>query len=296
MERVIAGRSPVRHGLCLLGLALGLVAVPFAPAMAAADGKVDVALVLGVDVSWSMDHHEQLIQRDGYAAAFRSKEVVNAIRNGAYGKVAVTYVEWAGATTQITVVPWTVIDGAAAAQRFADALKMQEPMTLRRTSISGAIDFARKELGSSGFTAMRRIIDISGDGPNNDGRSVTAARDEAVKAGITINGLPLMTNTAGSYGGMPPEDLDQYYTDCVIGGGQAFVIPVTSWAQFPKAVRRKLVLELAGTAAPDSVINDAGTENLPVIRVQATAPKATPGCESGEGLWRPRNTPSKPKP
>lgn len=282
MERVLAGPSPVRRGLFLLGLALGLSALPVRPAAAAGE-KVDVALVLGVDVSWSMDRHEQFIERDGYAAAFRSPQVINAILDGAYAKVAVTYVEWAGSATQITVVPWTIIDSAAASKRFADALKMKEPASLRRTSISGAIDYARKELDSSGFSATRRIIDISGDGPNNDGRSVIAARDEAVKAGITINGLPLMTNTADSYGGMPPEDLDQYYTDCVIGGSQAFVIPVNSWAQFPQAVRRKLVLELAG---------DVGAPP-PVIKIQA---KPKPDCDDGERLWQPRQlNPAKPR-
>jgi hypothetical protein len=285
MESVIAGRSPVRRGLCLASLALGFVAGLISPA-AAADQPVDVELVLAVDVSWSMDHEEQLIQRDGYAAAFRSKDVIDAILSGGYSRVAVTYIEWAGETTQITVVPWTLIDSSSAAKRFADALTLQEPVQLRRTSISGALDFARGRFATSGFRGQRRIIDVSGDGPNNEGRMVTSARDETVAAGITINGLPLMTNTSTSSGGFSVEKLDTYYSDCVIGGGQAFMIPVTSWEEFPGAVRRKLVLELAGRGPGEwPVFRDQAGMQPPVVKAEATNPAAGMDCEIGEKLW-----------
>jgi len=287
MGSVIAGRSGVRRGLLgPLAVALGLLAVPFSHADAA-DEPVDVELVLAVDVSWSMDHEEQLIQRDGYAAAFRSKDVIDAILSGGYSRVAVTYIEWAGETTQITVVPWTLIDSADTAKAFADALTLQEPVQLRRTSISGALDFARGRFAASGFKGQRRIIDVSGDGPNNEGRMVTDARDETVAAGITINGLPLMTNNATTSGGFAVENLDEYYADCVIGGGQAFMIPVTSWEEFPGAVRRKLVLELAGREPdPWSVAGVEATHALmPVVKAQAERPLSGMDCEIGEKLW-----------
>ena len=242
--------------------------------------KVDIELVLGVDVSWSMDHEEQLLQRDGYSAAFRSKDVIEAILSGGYGRIAVTYVEWAGSASQITVVPWTLIDSAEAANRFADELKVQEPLQLRRTSISGAIDYARERFKANGYAGLRRVVDISGDGPNNDGRPVVDARDEAVSAGITINGLPLMTNAADSYDGFSIQDLDDYYSDCVIGGSQAFMIPVVSWEEFPVALRRKLVLELAGLPSRKPV-PAVGR----VVRVQA---KPRTNCQIGEEIWKQR--------
>ncbi|TPW32081.1 DUF1194 domain-containing protein [Pararhizobium mangrovi] len=250
------------------------------------DQKIDVALVLAVDVSWSMDTEEQRIQRDGYAAAFRSKEVIDAIREGGYGRVAVTYVEWAGSTMQLVVVPWTIIDDEAGSQRFADALSMQEPAQLRRTSISGAIDFSSKLLDKTGMTPMRRVIDISGDGPNNEGRPVTEARDEAVARGITINGLPLMTSARDGFG-YSIENLDDYYGDCVVGGGQSFVIPVTSWKEFPEAIRRKLVLELAGTPTERAAYR--APHDFPVIEVaDENAGKAGADCMIGEKIWRKR--------
>lgn len=286
MGSVIAGRSGLRRGLLgSLAAAFGLFAVPFSSG--AADQPVDVELVLAVDVSWSMDHEEQLIQRDGYSAAFRSKDVIDAILSGGYSRVAVTYIEWAGETTQITVVPWTLIDSVESAKAFADALTLQEPVQLRRTSISGALDFARGRFATSGFQGQRRIIDVSGDGPNNEGRLVTLARDDTIAAGITINGLPLMTNTSTTSGGFSVENLDEYYADCVIGGGQAFMIPVTSWEEFPRAVRRKLVLELARTEPdPWPVRGDRAEAALPVVKVQLSRPpQHGMDCEIGEKLW-----------
>lgn len=251
---------------------------------------VDVELVLAVDASWSMDYGEQLIQRDGYAGAFRSEEVVEAILFGGYGRVAVAYVEWAGADSQQVIVPWTLIDSEAAALGFADALEQGGPQNYRRTSISGAIDFATSLFDDNGFEGLRRIVDISGDGPNNQGRSVTAARDAAVEAGITINGLPLMTNEPGFGLGYAIPHLDLYFAECVIGGGQAFMLPVRSWEEFPMAVRRKLVLELAGRELEGSSSpTGAKAAGDPLLHLaQVTQEAAKTDCLIGEKLWQQR--------
>ncbi|HDZ72409.1 MAG TPA: DUF1194 domain-containing protein [Aurantimonas coralicida] len=244
------------------------------------DGRtVDVELVLAVDVSWSMDHGEQDIQREGYAAAFRSEPVQRAIMEGGYGRVAVTYIEWAGVFSQSILVPWTLIDSKASAEAFAYRLANEEPERRRRTSIASALDFIAPLFDRNGFVGRRRVVDISGDGPNNQGRMVTAARDAAVARGITINGLPLMTS-GGGFGWSSIPDLDRYYTNCVIGGPSAFIIPVNDWSQFPEAVRRKLVLELAGNW-PDDQTNDPATV-IPAQNASAA------DCLIGERLWQQR--------
>ncbi|MCM2504540.1 DUF1194 domain-containing protein [Aureimonas altamirensis] len=266
--------SPAAIALCAAAASLA------APA-AAQDVEVDVELVLAVDVSWSMDLSEQAIQRDGYIAAFRSPEVQKAILEGGWGRVAVTYVEWAGSFTQSVVVPWTLIDSREAADGFAYRLSQEEPNRERRTSISAALDFSVSLFDDNGFAGLRRVIDLSGDGPNNQGRPVDEARDAAVARGATINGLPLMTSGeeggAFSWGGIA--DLDAYYTACVTGGAGAFVIPVNDWSQFPEAIRRKLILELAGTWP-----KTAGGEA--VIQVQAG--EAPVDCRIGERMWQQR--------
>lgn len=206
--------------------------------------EVDVELALMVDVSRSMSPPELELQRRGYAEALTSQEVLGVVANGFIGKIAVTYVEWAGDGANAVVVPWTVIDGPESAERVAGQLLATFPIGLRRTSISGAIRFAEADIAANDFIGLRRVIDISGDGPNNDGRPVRRARDRAIDAGLVINGLPLMTWDEASLWGIP--DLDEYYHNCVIGGPGAFVIPVLAWEDFPMAVRRKLVLELAG--------------------------------------------------
>ncbi len=261
---------------------LALLAGEGAGPAAAEDLPVDVELVLAVDISWSMNAEEQEIQRQGYVAAWRSKEVQDAIARGAYGRIAATYVEWAGDLSQTVVVPWTLIDGRESADRFAYLLSTAEPDRQRRTSISAAIDFSARLFDANGYSGDRRVIDVSGDGANNQGRPVTEARDAAVRADITINGLPLMTQGQGdelySWGSMP--DLDRYYAYCVIGGPGAFLIPVTSWEQFPDAIRRKLVLELANHVPPRA------PERAKIIRIAAGAPAVPANCLSGERMWR----------
>ena len=212
---------------------------------AAAQEPVDLELVLAVDISRSMDHGEQLMQRQGYAEAFRSQEVVEAITGGGYGRIAVTYMEWAGVGTDRVVIPWTLIDSRESSLRFADLLEQQQPLRLSRTSISHALVSAGKLMGTSGYRPLRQVIDVSGDGPNNQGSPVAEVRDDIVSRGVVINGLPLMVRLS-TWGFGDIEKLDEYYFDCVVGGTGSFVIPVYSWEEFPKAVRRKLVLEIAG--------------------------------------------------
>ncbi|MGL4810211.1 MAG: DUF1194 domain-containing protein, partial [Beijerinckiaceae bacterium] len=147
---------------------------------------VDVELVIAVDISYSMDLEELALQREGYAQAFRSAEIKNAIANGQLGRIAVTYFDWADSHNQQVVVPWTVIANAEDAESFADKIAAQPIRRARRTSISGAIDFGVKQIKDSPFRGTRQVIDVSGDGPNNSGTPVAPARDAAVQAGITI--------------------------------------------------------------------------------------------------------------
>ncbi|WP_061976581.1 DUF1194 domain-containing protein [Aureimonas sp. AU20] len=259
---------------------LALLAIEEGRPAAAEDLPVDVELVMAVDISWSMNEDEQSIQRQGYVAAWRSKEVLDAVRDGLNGRVAVTYVEWAGDLTQNVVIPWTLIDSQESAERFATLLATAEPDRQRRTSISAAIDFSAKLFDGNGYAGDRRVIDISGDGANNQGRPVLEARDAAVAKGIVINGLPLMTQGGAedinAWGSMP--DLDRYYSQCVIGGPGAFMIPVTEWSQFPDAIRRKLVLELADRAP---------RKPREMARVVLTAGAPDKGsCLDGERQWR----------
>lgn len=240
----------------------------------AEDVEVDVELLLAVDVSRSMTPAELEIQRRGYAEALRSDEVISALQGGLLGRVALSYVEWAGAGAQRIVVDWTLIEDRAGAEAFAAKLDTQFNPALRRTSITGAIAFGRESLNGNAFAGLRRVIDISGDGPNNHGGLVTLARDRAVAEGIVINGLPLMTVEVPR-SRWHLDDLDIYYRTCVIGGPGSFVIPVTSWADFAQAVRRKLVLELVGTSP-------APTPRPVQYR---PGPNDARDCQIGEKIW-----------
>lgn len=264
-------------------LVLAALSASFSVRAQSNETAVDVELVLAVDASRSMETFEQKIQRDGYIAALRQKEVINAIREGVHGRVAITYVEWAGSTMQRVIVPWMLVDGAESAEKFVAALTQPIPSTQSRTSISGAIDFSSGLFDNNGFNGLRKVIDVSGDGANNNGRPVVEASEAATAKGITINGLPLMTR-GDFYTDWATKDLDIYYSNCVIGGPGAFMIPVNSWDQFPEAVRRKLVLELAG--AP--VLQKADfipSKGLPVLLAQN---KQDYDCMSGERMWQRR--------
>jgi Protein of unknown function (DUF1194) len=243
--------------------------------------EVDVELVLAVDVSYSMDIEEQRLQREGYIKAITSPEVLNAIRQGAVGKIAITYFEWAGANFQRIIVPWQVIDGPETADAFVAKLAAAPITRWYRTSVSGAILFGQEMFENNGYDAVRRVLDISGDGPNNHGILVQDARDRAVKSGIVINGLPIMINN-GRRSVFDMSDLDDYYTDCVIGGPGSFMIAITERDQFVAATRTKILREVAHGPAviPDGIrvvpVNDTTLERKPV------------NCRVGERQWEER--------
>lgn len=228
-----------------LGL-IATVAIGLAAAPAAAQTEVDLELVLAVDVSRSMEVDERLLQRDGYVSAFRHPEVIRAIEYGLVGRIVVTYVEWAGPGRTRIVVPWTLVANERDAEAFASALSGRPPEAARGTSISGGLDFARHLFDANDMAGLRRVIDVSGDGPNNMGRPVTEARDEALTEGIIINGLAVQLAGPRFYGYFDIPDLDLYYQNCVVGGPGSFVIPVENVTKFEIAIRRKLVLEIAG--------------------------------------------------
>ena len=246
-----------------------------------AQERIDLELVLAVDVSRSMDVGEQLLQRRGYSEAFRSKEVVESIVGGGFGKIAVIYLEWAGVGISNIVVPWTLIDSEESAIAFADALDMQLPRRLSRTSISNALRVSGRLFGQQPWTALRRVVDVSGDGPNNQGYPVEVVRDELVQSGIVINGLPMMIRNS-TYG-FGIENLDEYYFDCVTGGTGSFVLPVHTWEEFPRAVRRKLVLEIAGARYFD------GMERIGATNATFDDPdREKVDCLIGEKRWEQR--------
>jgi hypothetical protein len=209
---------------------------------------VDTELVIAVDVSNSMDPEEQELQREGYIAGITSREFMSALRSGMHGKVAITYFEWAGLYDQRIIMPWRLIDGPESADAVANEIARAPYRRAPRTSIFGALQFAKPLFDASGYGGIRRVIDVSGDGVNNMGPPVTMMRDEVLAAGITINGLPIMLKRPGGYGlyAMRFENLDVYYEDCVIGGPGSFVISIKEREQFKEATRHKLVLEIAG--------------------------------------------------
>ena len=226
---------------------------------AAASGEpaLDLALVLAVDVSSSMTADEQELQRLGFVEAFRSPQVHRAIGRGALGRIAVVYMEWSGADEQSVLVPWTLIDGPEAARSFAAGLKRKPLRRLGMTSISGAIGSGIRLFAELGHEPLRRVIDISGDGPNNDGPKVTSMRDRAAAEGIAINGPPIMIGGPASEPDMA--DLDAYYEDCVIGGPGSFMIPLRHKDQFPTVIQAKILREIAGSGGGSSLVLPAGS-------------------------------------
>ncbi len=243
------------------------------------DGRpaVDVELVIAVDVSYSVEPDDLAAQREGYAKAVVSEEFLRALRAGPIGKIALTYFEWSSTKDQKIVVPWRQIDGPEAAEAVATEI-IQAPIRRgSRTSISSAITFAVPLFAQNPYRGSRRVIDISGDGPNSNGDPVTTARDMALQQGIVITGLPIMTNAT------PPDradfqhidHIDWYYEDCVIGGPGSFVVPITDREHFNEAIRTKLALEVAGHTPNRSP--DPSLEKSPRVL-----------CTIGEELWQRR--------
>ena len=254
----------------------GQAPVAAGPQLSARDGDptVDVELVLAVDVSYSMDMDELALQREGYAHAIVSKEFLQALKNGPHGRIAVTYFEWAASTDQKIIIPWRVIDGPETADAVANEISKAPIRRASRTSISGAINFAMPLFDENPHRGLRRVIDISGDGPNNNGAPVVIARDAALEKGNVINGLPIMVKEP-SNSTMDIDNLDLYYEDCVIGGPGAFVVTIKEREKFKEAIRTKLLLEVAGRTPESPVIPVAGRE-------------ARVNCMIGEKIWQDR--------
>jgi len=236
--------------------------------------SVDVELVIAVDVSYSMDLDELAVQREGYAQAIVSKEFLQALKTGPNSKMAVTYFEWSASSDQKIIIPWRVIDGPESADAVAAEIMKTPVRRGSRTSISGAINFAMPLFEEDPYRGLRRVIDISGDGPNNNGVPVTGARDAALEKGITINGLPIMVKEP-SYATMDIDDLDLYYEDCVIGGPGSFVVAIKDREKFKEAIRTKLMLEVAGRTPEQRIV--------PVAEKEPRVP-----CLIGEKIWQDR--------
>jgi uncharacterized protein DUF1194 len=237
-----------------------------------ANPTVDVELILAVDVSYSMDMDELAIQREGYAQAIVSKEFLQALKAGPNGKISVTYFEWAASSDQKIIIPWRLIDGPETADAVAAEIMKTPIRRASRTSISGAINFAVPLFDEDPYRGLRRVIDISGDGPNNNGAPVTTARDAALEKGIVINGLPIMVKEP-SYSTMDIDNLDQYYEDCVIGGPGSFVVTIKEREKFKEAIRTKLLMEVAGRTPK-------------VVPVAEKEPRIS--CMIGEKIWQDR--------
>lgn len=266
------------YRICRLALLAAMVALGMA-APSRAEEAVDLELVLAVDVSWSMDLDEQQLQREGYVSALRDPEVWKAISSGGTGRVTLMYMEWAGQLVQQIVIPWMLIDSPQSLEAFASRLERTPISRERMTSLSGAIDFAASQFGNRGYVGKRRVIDVSGDGPNNSGGPVEVARDRAVRNGVVINGLPIILKPNQRSGFFDINNLDKYYTDCVIGGFGSFVIPVRSRSEFAPAIRRKLILEIAG-------LGPTHRSEPRFIRTQMSMPEERSDCLIGEKLWR----------
>jgi hypothetical protein len=269
---------PIARLLALALLAAAL-SIPASAAPRFSDTRsdaipVDVELVIAVDVSYSMDPDEQKLQREGYVRALTSREFLMALREGAHGKIAVTYFEWAGQFDQKIVMPWRLIDGPEAADAVAAEIAGAPYRRASRTSISGGLLFGSKLFETGGYRGTRRVIDVSGDGANNAGELIVPVRDGVLAQGITINGLPIMLKRPNP-GTMDIENLDIYYEDCVIGGPGAFVVPIHEESQFIDATRTKLILEIAGRQPEPRVI-------------PASAEKPRISCTIGEQLWQNR--------
>jgi hypothetical protein len=223
---------------------VGLIAiVGWTPTYAAE--RVDLLLVLAADVSHSVDEVKFQLQRSGYATAFSDPRVIEAIRSGPNGRIAVAFVEWSGPLSQRIVIGWMVISDYKTARLFGDHLVEASRAFADSTSISAGIDFAMTQLDSAPYEARRRVIDVSGDGDNNSGRDVAAARDEAIAKGVTINGLVILTDTSNSNHTNPPGGLANYYRNNVIGGPGAFVMVAENSNSFGDVIVKKLIAEIA---------------------------------------------------
>lgn len=233
--------------------AIGLSAVERAPdehtreVQYTEDGRerVDLELVLAVDVSSSIDEAEARRQREGHVAALADPEVIAAIQSGGYGRIAVMYLEWADADFQRVVAPWTVIETEADARAFAATLATAPFVSGRRTAIGAAIDNSVSLIAGNGYEGVRRVVDLSGDGPQNAGPSLAAARERAVDDMVTINGLPIDNASQHPFRPSVSIDVAAYFEREVIAGPGAFISPTDEHHDFVDALKRKLIIEIA---------------------------------------------------
>ena len=286
------------HGTAVLRtMRAGIVTVcccalaALAGARPASAQAVDLELVLAVDVSGSIDPVEAQLQREGYMAALASAPVIEAIRAGVLGRIALTYVEWAGIEHQATLVDWRIIETRADAEAFVAILADTPLRRARRTSISGAIAYTAPKFAANTIESTRQVIDISGDGPNNSGPPVPLARDAALAEGIVINGLPIINDRPNPFGLRTMPDLDLYFENCVIGGRGAFIVVARSFDDFAAAVLSKLILEISDIRpAPNALRRHAA------LSPGARPPlRWLPGLDAPAALWR-IQAPSLPRP
>jgi hypothetical protein len=244
----------------LLLAALAVIICAHVP-MARAAEAVDLLLVLAADVSRSIDAQKFQLQRDGYAAAVTDPRVLEAVRSGPHGRIAVCFVEWSGVGAQKVVIDWMTIGDDASGRQFSSQLAEAPRSFADRTSIAGGIDFAVEQLSRAPYEARRRVIDVSGDGTNNAGRDVNLARDDAVATGLTINGLVILSERPLAWNAdhtNPPGGLDKYYRDNVIGGPGAFVMVAENFESFGQAIINKMVAEIAEADHPRSAARQVG--------------------------------------
>jgi len=273
---------------CLLSLLL----VAALPVQAQDRKEIDLALALAIDISGSIDPEEAQLQRQGYVEAFRDPVIVRAILGGPNGRIAVAYYEWSDSWMQKLLIDWTLLDSETAIAAFAQRLADTPISIARRTSISGAIRFAIPLFGRSLYQPTRKVLDISGDGSNNDGALVTDMRYEALKERIAINGLPIMNDRPNPFGFPNETDLDEYYLHCVTGGPRSFVEVARSFEDFPRAVRKKLLQEVADRGPspdmkrvlrPGVQLAQAGRRDIgEPDYTKFVRPGYEPGCDVGE--------------
>jgi uncharacterized protein DUF1194 len=236
----------MRH---LLRTMLGIAALVFALAGAArAAEQVDLLLVLASDVSRSVDTRKFELQRQGYAAALSNPRVIDAIKSGPHGRIAICFLEWSGATSQKLVIDWTIVSDLASARKIGDQLLELPRSFADRTSIAAGLEFSLLQLSNAPFEAPRRTIDVSGDGTNNSGRDIASVRDEVLARGITINGLVILSDTPLPWNPEhtnPPGGLDGYYRNNVVGGPGAFVMVAENHDSFGQAIVKKMIAEIA---------------------------------------------------
>jgi hypothetical protein len=258
-----------------------VVLAGLAASAASAAEQVDLELVITTDVSYSVDDMEARMQREGAVTAFRSPEVVEAIKAGSLGKIAVAYIDFSNANASRIVVDWQVVHDKASAEAFADAIAVARKTDGVQTSIASGIELAARMIEDNDYEGMKKVIDVSGDGPNNEGRRVDQVRDEVVAKGVIINGLPIVTE-ADKFDVYYLPDLDKYYAGCVIGGPGAFIQVANGFADLARALRRKLVLEISDASKPVSDPN--------LVKVGAAWQRSSGrfvyerGCDIGERM------------